>query len=83
MEITQIATDFLNRKLNKISTSDRIVLSIEAKTIVLKINEIYKVTREPQLMDLMKLMTIKKKKISNFGSQLLNDQKNFYLIVGH
>ena len=72
MEITQIATDFLNRKLNKISTSDRIVLSIKAKKIFLKIKEIYKVTREPQLMDLMKLMTIKKKKIEKPLHQYLS-----------
>lgn len=63
MEAIEKATSFLNIKLRNISTSDRIVLSRQAKEYVLSINQIYKNTKEPKLMELMKLITAKKNKI--------------------
>ena len=45
------------------STSDRVKASREAKRLILAINEIYKETQNPELMDLMKRLTAKKKKI--------------------
>lgn len=63
MDTIEKAIAFLKIKLNRISTSDRIALSREAKAHVLKINEIYKKTKDPLLMDIMKSITIKKRKI--------------------
>ena len=45
------------------STSDRVEASREAKALILSINEIYKKTKDPSLMDVMKDVTVKKKKI--------------------
>jgi hypothetical protein len=44
------------------SNSDRVTASREAKRLVLAINKIYMNTKEATLMDLMKRLTIKKKK---------------------
>ncbi|WP_296312056.1 hypothetical protein [Winogradskyella sp. UBA3174] len=57
------ALDFEKRSMGKMSTSDRVSASREAKSIVLSINEIYKKTKDPSLMDIMKLITRKKQKI--------------------
>ncbi|WP_367183193.1 hypothetical protein [uncultured Aquimarina sp.] len=45
------------------STSDRVSASREAKSLVLSINEIYKRSKDPDLMSLMKMITEKKRKI--------------------
>jgi len=57
------ATEFENRPMSHMSTSDRVEASREAKTLILSINEIYKQTQEPELMALMKRLTDKKRKI--------------------
>jgi hypothetical protein len=63
MDIIQEATIFENAKMSHMTTSDRIVASREAKRLVLAINEIYKKSKDSMLMDLMKRITAKKKKI--------------------
>ena len=63
MELLQKASESIQRSMANMSTSDRVKASREAKTIVLSINEIYKETRDPKLMDIMKLVTTKKRKI--------------------
>jgi hypothetical protein len=63
MELIKKAFEFDKRKMSNMSTSDRVSASREAKELVLKINEIYKETRNPELMDTMKLITEKKRKI--------------------
>jgi hypothetical protein len=45
------------------SNSDRVTASREAKRLVLAINKIYMNTKEATLMDLMKRLTSKKKRI--------------------
>lgn len=57
------AEEFENAKMSHMSTSDRIKASREAKRLVLAINEIYKQTQASALMDVMKRLTAKKKKI--------------------
>jgi hypothetical protein len=57
------ALDFEKKSMGKMSTSDRVSASREAKSIVLSINEIYKKTKDPSLMNIMKLVTKKKQKI--------------------
>ncbi|GAA0712580.1 hypothetical protein GCM10009430_03150 [Aquimarina litoralis] len=49
--------------MSNMSTSDRVSASREAKLLVLSINEIYKKSKDPKLMDVMKLITLKKRKI--------------------
>ncbi len=63
MDILKEATIFENAKMSNMSTSDRVVASREAKRLVLAINEIYKKTKDITLMDLMKRLTVKKKRI--------------------
>ncbi len=63
MDILNDAIIFENAKMSNMSTSDRVVASREAKRLVLAINEIYKKTKDITLMDLMKRLTVKKKRI--------------------
>ncbi|WP_452597974.1 hypothetical protein [Pontimicrobium sp. MEBiC01747] len=63
MDILREATQFENAKMSHMSTSDRVVASREAKRLILAINEIYKKTKDSALMDVMKRLTVKKKKI--------------------
>lgn len=63
MELLENAKEFENRKMSNMSTSDRVAASREAKSLILSINEIYKKTRDSDLMDLMKRLTQKKRKI--------------------
>jgi len=63
MEIIDKALEFETRKLSFQTTSDRIVASREVKSLILGVNEIYKENQDPELMDLMKRLTVIKKKI--------------------
>jgi len=49
--------------MSNMSTSDRVHSSRKAKELILGINEVYKETKDEELMDLMKLLTAKKQKI--------------------
>ena len=62
-ELLEKAEEFVGRTLSHMSTSDRVAASREAKALILSINEIYKETKDSNLMDVMKLITEKKKKI--------------------
>ena len=55
--------DFLEKKLTFKTTSERIEASREVKSIILEINEVYKSSKEKELMDLMKELTVVKQKI--------------------
>ena len=63
MDIVEKAIEFENRKHKFITTSDRILASREVKGLILDINEIYKETKDSDLMDLMKRLTVIKQKI--------------------
>lgn len=63
MELLERAQEFEDRKMSNMSTSDRVEASREAKQLILSINEIYKETKDANLMDVMKRLTAKKKKI--------------------
>ena len=63
MEILDKALEFEQRKLSFQNTSDRIVASREVKEIILSLNDIYKVNKDPEVMDLMKRLTVIKRKI--------------------
>jgi hypothetical protein len=63
MEILDRALEFEQRKLSFQTTSDRIVASREAKELILGLNELYKADKDPEVMDLMKRLTVIKRKI--------------------
>ncbi|PCE63044.1 hypothetical protein [Sediminicola luteus] len=63
MSILEEAAVFEQAKMSNMSTSDRVVASREAKRLILAINEIYKKNRDAELMETMKRLTEKKRKI--------------------
>ena len=63
MELINEAIEFENAKMSNMSTSDRVVASREAKRLILGLNEVYKTSKDSNLMDMMKRLTEKKKKI--------------------
>ena len=62
-QLLQDAEVFLNAKMSHMSTSDKVAASREAKRLILGINEDFKKTKDPALMEKMKELTVKKKKI--------------------
>jgi len=65
MELLERAEEFVARKMSNMSTSDRVSASREARALVLDVNELYKESKDPTLMDLMKRLTKKKKRIES------------------
>ncbi|MFD1294423.1 hypothetical protein ACFQ5N_11305 [Lutibacter holmesii] len=63
MEFIEKALEFEKRKLTLKSTNDRILASKELKSLILGLNEIYKKTKNPELMDIMKRLTVIKRKV--------------------
>ena len=57
------AEAYEQEKLSIKTTSDRIVAARKLKEYVLGVNEVYKKTKDQDLMDLMKRLTVKKQKI--------------------
>ena len=63
MELIERALEFETRKTSYKTTNERIVASREVKALILDINEIYKECKDAELMDLMKRLTVIKRKI--------------------
>ena len=63
MTVIKKGQDFLEKNLKFKNTSERIEASREVKSIILEINEVYKSSKEQELMDLMKELTVIKQKI--------------------
>ncbi|ULC58619.1 hypothetical protein MBM09_11885 [Flaviramulus sp. BrNp1-15] len=63
MEIIDKALEFEQRKHTFKTTSERIESSREVKNLILSLNSIYKEKKDPELMDLMKRLTVIKQKI--------------------
>lgn len=63
MELIERALAFEKRKHTFKTTSERIESSREVKALILDLNTIYKETKDPELMDLMKRLTVIKQKI--------------------
>ena len=55
--------EYETRKKSNLTTSDRVSSSREVKALILEINEIYKETKEVELMDAMKRLTVLKKRV--------------------
>jgi hypothetical protein len=62
MDLVQKALEYEQRKISLKTTNERIIASKEVKSLILGINEIYKKTKNPNVMDLMKRLTVIKKK---------------------
>lgn len=63
MDLIERALAFENRKMSSLTTSDRILISREAKELILSLNEVYKETKDNDIMDIMKRLTVIKKKV--------------------
>ena len=63
MDLSERAVEFENRKFSFKTTSDRIVASREVKALILELNEVYKIKKDPEIMDQMKRLTAFKQKI--------------------
>ncbi|MDO7173213.1 hypothetical protein [Mariniflexile sp. AS56] len=63
MEIIDNALEFEQRKQTFKTTSERIEASREAKDLILNLNTIYKEKKDPEIMELMKRLTLIKQKI--------------------
>ena len=63
MNIIEQAKKFESEKLTLQSTSDRIKASRKAKELILSLNHLYKSNKDPEIMDLMKRITVIKRKV--------------------
>tara|TARA_B100000780_G_scaffold173211_1_gene121284 strand:- start:475 stop:699 length:225 start_codon:yes stop_codon:yes gene_type:complete len=63
MELIEKALEFEKRKMRFPTTSDRILAAREAKDLILGINEVYKGSKDEELMDIMKRLTVIKQRI--------------------
>ena len=62
-EIIDKVTEFENRKHVYKSTNEKIVASREVKSLILELNEIYKENKDSDIMDMMKRLTVIKRKV--------------------
>ena len=74
--LLQEAKEFVNFKMKAMTMSDRVQASRIGKAIVLKINEFYKKSKDPNLMEVMKAVSLKKRKIE----KRLKIRPSIYLI---
>ncbi|MBP2831009.1 hypothetical protein J8281_02315 [Aquimarina sp. U1-2] len=63
MELLIQAQEFEKLSTANMSLSDRVEASRTAKELILNINEVYKKTKDVELMNVMKRLTAKKQKI--------------------
>lgn len=63
MDIINNALEFEQRKQSFKTTSERIEASREVKSLILDLNKVYKENKDPEIMDLMKRLTLIKQKI--------------------
>lgn len=63
VDLVEKALEFEKMKMSHMSTSDRVEASRKAKSLILGLNEIYKENKDDELMDLMKRLTVIKRKI--------------------
>ena len=63
MDLINRALEFENQKRKSLSTSDRVKISREVKSLILGLNEIYKVKKDNEIMEIMKRLTCIKRKV--------------------
>lgn len=63
IELINRALEFEKTKMRSLSTSDRVKISREAKSLILDLNQIYKEKKDEKIMDIMKRLTTIKRKV--------------------
>ena len=63
MNLIDKALEFENRKMRFPTTSDRVLATREAKALILSLNEVYKENKDENIMDIMKRLTVIKRRI--------------------
>lgn len=63
MELIERALEFEQRKMKSLSTSDRVKIAREAKALILDLNQVYKEKEDEKIMDIMKRLTVIKRKV--------------------
>ena len=63
MKIIEKAIEFENRKHTYKSTNEKIVASREVKNLILDLNEVYKKNKDSEIMEMMKRLTVIKRKV--------------------
>ena len=63
MELIEKALEYEKRKMRFPTTSDRIMAAREAKDLILSLNEVFKKNKAPNIMDIMKRLTVIKQRI--------------------
>ena len=63
MELIEKALEYEKRKMRFPTTSDRIMAAREAKELILSLNEVFKKNKDPNIMDIMKRLTVIKQRI--------------------
>jgi hypothetical protein len=61
-ELINEALEFEKSKLRMASTSERVIISNKTKELILSLNEIYKENKDPEIMDIMKRLTVIKQR---------------------
>ena len=61
--LVEKALKFEETSLKALTTNERIIISREAKELILGLNEIYKEDKDPTIMELMKRLTLIKQKV--------------------
>ena len=62
-EIIDKAIEFENRKHVYKRTNEKIVASREVRSLILELNEIYKENKDSDIMEMMKRLTVIKRKV--------------------
>jgi len=63
MDVVEKALEFEQTKLRSLTTSDRVKISRQAKSLILELNQIYKRKKDEKIMDIMKRLTAIKRKV--------------------
>ncbi len=63
MDLINRALEFEKTKLRSLTTSDRIIISRQAKELILSLNEVYKKNKDASIMDIMKRLTVIKRRV--------------------
>ncbi len=61
--LVEKALKFEETSLKALTTNERIIISREAKELILGLNEMYKEDKDPAIMELMKRLTLIKQKV--------------------
>ena len=61
--LVERALKFEETSLKALTTNERIIISREAKELILGLNEMYKEDKDPAIMDIMKRLTLIKQKV--------------------